>query len=521
MPKLIELLKSFGPRKLAAAAAAALTTAAMVVSVAWFATRPDMTVLYAGLDPADAGQVLAAVEAMGIEAVPSNGGTAVSVPRGDVDRVRMALAEKGLPTTPGVGYELFDKADGFGLTTFMQKVNRLRAMEGELARTVSTIKGVDSARVHLVLPERESFSRSAPEPSASVMVRMKGGLSLEPTQARAIRHLVASAVPGLKPGSVTITDSDGRILLADGESDPAGKDSKSDMEERLQRVVEEILTARLGPGNVRVGVSVEVENAREVIRKESYDPNGRVVRSTQTIEDRQRSSEGSGESPVTVQQNLPGAELLFGEGQASSANTSERVEETVNYEISKETLERVAEPGALRRLSVAVLVNGSYVEAPDGSLTYVERTPEELASLEQIVKTAVGYDESRGDAVSIQSLQFAEVPEAGSDGDLSAAEILAANAGQIGAWIVAGLVAVLAFLFVIRPLMRLLTEQAATPPAAAAAAETAPVDMPQPEAATVAAPPSRELLLQELHELVDENLEETAAVLRAWIQEGA
>src|SRR5690606_5395695 len=164
---------------------------------------------YAGMDPADAGQAIAALEAANIPVEATNNGTALLVPRTMKDNARIVLAQKGLPATPGVGYELFDKADGFGLTTFMQRLNRLRAMEGELGRTIASLDGVESARVHLVLPDRESFSRTAPDPSASVVIKMRGGQALELSQARAVRHLVASAVPALKPSSVTISDAAG------------------------------------------------------------------------------------------------------------------------------------------------------------------------------------------------------------------------------------------------------------------------------------------------------------------------
>lgn len=520
LPQIIETLKAFGPRKLAAAAAAFLLTAALVSSVAYFTTRPDMTVLYAGLDPADAGQVLSAVEAMGVQAVPSNGGTAVSVPRPDVDRVRMALAEKGLPNTPGVGYELFDKADGFGLTTFMQRVNRLRAMEGELARTVSTLKGVDGARVHLVLPDRESFSRTAPDPSASVVVRMKGGRALEISQARAIRHLVASAVPALKPSAVTITDAAGQTILSDGEGAANGTDSRTALEGKLQRSIEEILAARLGADNVRVGVTVEIETAREVTRKETFDPNGRVIRSTQTVEDKQRSSEGSSSKPSTVQQNLPSAELLYGAEDAPASTTSDKVEETVNYEISSEVKERVLEPGDVRKVSVAVLVNGSYETDASGEAVYVERTREELDSLEQIVKTAAGFDGERGDVVSIENLQFAATAPLGEDGELGALEILAGSAGQIVMWLILALATILLTLFVLRPLVKFVTERP-EPSAALPQAEQHHAEAEKPEAAEPEAPQaSREALVTGLHEKVDENPDEAVAVLRAWIQEG-
>jgi len=523
LSKFIENIRSLGKKRLIAAGIAFFLTAAVISSLAYFATRPDMTLLYTGMDPSEAGQVVAALEEMGIPVQASGGGTAVSVPRAQIDRARMALATRGLPSTPGAGYEIFDQADGFGLTTFMQRMNRLRAMEGELARTVATIEGVDGARVHLVLPDRESFSRNAPDPSASVVVTMKPGRTLEIAQARAIRHLVASAVPGLKVEAVTISDSTGKLLITDGDTSGQGSDARSAIESKLQRNVEDLLTARLGPGNVRVGVTVEIETSREVIRSQQFDPDGRVVRSTQTVEDKQRSSEGSTDQPVTVEQNLPDAELLGGTGPSSAATTSDRIEETVNYEISNEVREKTIEPGDIRRIAVAVLVNGSYVDR-DGTPTYVERSAEEIANLEELVRTAIGYNDDRGDQVTVRSLEFARVDNLGTTDELTISQMLAANAGTIAMWVLLAIMSVLLLLFVIRPLVTFLTEQAApardndlpAPPEAPAGDPEVEINISSQQVMA-----SKEALIVGLHEAVDENPDEAVAVLRAWIQEGS
>lgn len=532
MAKIIENIKSLGTKRLVAGAVAFILTAVMISSVAYFATRPDMTVLYSGLEPSEAGQAMSALEGMGIHVQAGNGGTSLLVPRADIDRARMSLAEKGLPSTPGIGYELFDRSDGFGLTTFMQRVNRLRAMEGELSRTIASLSGVDKARVHLVLPDRESFSRTVSEPSASVVVHMKGSLALDSNQARSIRHLVASAVPGLKPAAVTIADSKGDVIIADGEQKNIGNNNRVAIETKIQKSVEDILTARLGHGNVRVGVTAEIETAREVVRRQNFDPEGRVVRSTQTIEDRQQSSEGNADTPTTVQQNLPNSELLFGSSGAPAANSSDRTEETINYEISNEISERTIEPGDLRRISVAVLVNGIYEEGNNGERTYSERSSEEIESLEKLIKTAMGFNEARGDLVSVENLQFADIEINDFDSTLTTTELLAENSGTIAMWLIIALTVGLLFIFVIRPLMKLVTGDNQNNPTATAVIDDenpltalgfgAPTDDTPPFQLNIggeATEVSKEMLILSLHEAVDENPDEARAVLRAWIQE--
>lgn len=524
MSKFIENILSLGKKKLIAAGIAFFLTAVIVASLAYFATRPDMTLLYSGMEPSEAGQVVVALEEMGITVQASGGGTAISVPRSDVDRARMALASKGLPNTPGAGYEIFDQADGFGLTTFMQRMNRLRAMEGELARTVTTIEGVESARVHLVLPDRESFSRNAPDPSASVVVTMRRGSALEIAQARSIRNLIASAVPGLKVEAVTISDSTGKLLISDAsDSSSPGSDARSSKETKLQKNVEDLLSARLGAGNIRVGVTVELETAREVIRSQNYDPNGRVVRSTQTVEDKQRSSEANSDRPVTVEQNLPNSDLLTGAEDATAATTADRLEETINYEISNEFREKIVEPGDVRRITVAVLVNGSY-EDQNGSPTYVERTPEELADLEDLVKTAIGFNAERGDEVTVRSLEFSPIDGVGTSDEMSTADLLAANAGTIIMWLLLALVSTLIVLFAVRPLIAYLTETTPRPleePNAQASDDTPETPEVEINLSSDTLMESKEALIVGLHEAVDENPEEAVAVLRAWIQEGS
>lgn len=527
MAKFINNLKSLGTKRLIAMGGVFIAVMLAISVVTYLATRQDMTTLYAGMDPADAGQAIAALEAASIPVEAANNGTSLLVPKNMKDNARIVLAQKGLPATPGVGYELFDKADGFGLTTFMQRVNRLRAMEGELARTISSLDGVENARVHLVLPDRESFSRTAPDPTASVVVKMKGGYALESSTARAIRHLVASAVPGLKPSAVTITDAAGNVILTEGETPKAGNEARSSIESKIQKSVEDLLVAHLGSGNVRVSVTAEIETVREVRRRQEFDPNGRVVRSTQTIEDRQQSSDSTGDNATTVQQNIPNADLLTNGATGQTATTSDRNEETINYEITNEVIERVVEPGDLRKVAVAVLVNDIQISNQDGTRTYEPRTPEELQSLERLVKTAIGFNEARGDQVSVASLQFAASPFDENATEPSVTEILAENSGTITMWVIIALIITLIFVFIVRPLMTMITTEKMNDGSMNDRDIQEAVPAPTDETPAVSIDISsnvdqvaRDHALTNLQDAVDENVEQAVAVLRSWIQEG-
>lgn len=456
MEKFYSNLRALGAVRLAMLGGIGLAVLVAVALVAGVGLRPQMTTIYSGLDPAEAGRVVAEIEGMGIPVSVGFDGSVVSAPAADVARIRMALAEKGLPAAGGIGYELFDGENGLGLTSFMQRMNRLRAMEGELSRTVQTLSGVAAARVHLVLPDREAFSSTAPTPTASVVVRMRGAAPLERSRAHAIRHLVSSSVPGLSPTAVTVLDASGEVLLSEdsgsmGEATSGG--SRASFEARMVRNVEKMLAARLGPGNVRVQVSAEMDLRREVTRSRRFDPDGRVIRSTQTVEERQKSTDGEADMPTTVEQNLPEAALLSGTTGAGNSSSSERTEETVNYEISTVESEVVREPGELKRMSVAVLVNEAPVTDANGEVTWQARTPEELEAIGNLVRSAVGYDEGRGDVVAVESLRFVDLALSTEFPEPSFGDMISQNLGTILKWTVLAVLAGMLILFVLRPLV--------------------------------------------------------------------
>ncbi|TNC13038.1 flagellar M-ring protein FliF [Methylobacterium terricola] len=410
MKPVLDLVAKLGPARLAAMGAVTLALIGFFAFVILRVSRPEMGVLYTDLSVQDAGAVVRDLEAKGIRyETKGDAGQTVLAPRADLARLRMDLASKGLPSAGGVGYEIFDKGDAFSSTSFVQNVNHLRALEGELARSIRAIGRVQAARVHLVLPEKRLFSRDRESPSAAIVVRLAG--ELDPGQVRAVRHLVASAVEGLKPERISIVDERGRLLAdgARGAEDQAGiglEERQTGLERRLRNQVEEIVAGIVGQGRARVQVTAELDANRIESRSETFDPESRVVRSTQTRTESQQSQ--STEGGVTVGNELPGANQ--GQQNQGPREASNKNEETTNYEISRVTRTEVNEGGRVKRLSVAVLIDGTYAAGPDGKAAYAPRPAAELERITTLVRTAVGYDKARGDQVEVVNLRFAETP---------------------------------------------------------------------------------------------------------------
>ncbi|MBB3713484.1 flagellar M-ring protein FliF [Limimaricola variabilis] len=454
MQSIIDNLAGLGRTRLIALGATGLGLVLALSVGLNLVLAPSFAPLYSDLSLATAGRVVSALEQDGFDVELSGGGTIVSVPQDDVARARMSLAEQGLPGEGGAGWEIFDQSSGLGMNSFMQQVSRLRALEGELARSIQTIDGIDAARVHLVLPEREAFSRTRPEPSASVIVRGRATSSISRRQGLAIRALVASAVPDLAPSRVTVLSASGETILSEETEGDAGVQAAgASMQERLQRSITEMLTARVGAGNARVQVNVDLSTERQVIREQSFDPDQQVVRSTETRQEEAQDREGT-QTEVGVANNLP-PELGGDAGGEQSASTSTRTDEIVNYEIGSTQRETVREPGSVERISVAVLVNGIYNVAANGETVYEERSPEELERLTALVRSAVGFDEARGDTVSVDSLRFMDYSmDVGAPIGLSLGQTIAQNFGAIlrGTFALALVAAVLGF--GLRPMLR-------------------------------------------------------------------
>lgn len=491
MQPFLKNLSALGPARLAALGITGVALLALLFFGMRFASAPTYATLYGGLSPGEAGRVVDALEASGFQVEISGGGAIVAVPQDDVPRARMALAEQGLPTEGAPGWELFDNASGMGMNSFMQQVSRLRALEGELARSIRTIQGVEAARVHLVLPDREAFSRVRPEPSASVIVQAKMGNEMSRRQASAIRALVASAVPGLLQNRVTILSATGETILA--EEDP-GSDTMDSMaasvEERLQQNITDILAARVGAGNVRLSVKVDLETERRVVRTQSFDPDQQVIRSTESREE--SSADNQGIAPVDTGANLPDPLATGDTNSGISSNQSARTDTVTNYEIGTTEEETVREPGDIRRVSVAVLVNGIYTLDDAGERVYAERSADELALLNELVRSAVGFDKDRGDAVSVESLQFADYAssiEAPADPTLQ--ELLMQNLDSILRGLFAMAVVALVLILGVRPTLKaLLPERPRNTVTTVLQTVAAPGVAPQAEAQPVAANPA-------------------------------
>jgi flagellar M-ring protein FliF len=407
LQSLVGFLKGLGASRLMAMVAVTAALIGFFAFVIMRVTTPQMTTLFTDLSLEDSSAITKDLERQAIPYELRNDGAVIMVPKDKVTRLRMKLAEGGLPKGGGVGYEIFDKSDALGTTSFVQNINHLRALEGELARTIRAIDRIQAARVHLVLPERPLFSRETPEPSASIVVRVRG--ALEPQQIRAIRHLVASAVSGLKPQRVSIVDEAGQLLAdgAGGDTDnAAGDDRRTAYEKRMRNEVEAIVSSVVGAGRARVQLSADFDYNKVTQTSDKFDPEGRVLRSSQTREESSATAENNGQ--VTVNNELPGNQRQ--DTATPARDQSKKTEETNNYEISHTTKTEVTEAGRVNRISVAVLVDGSYSKNEKGEMVYQERGKAELDRIATLVRSAIGFDQKRGDQVEVVNLKFAEAP---------------------------------------------------------------------------------------------------------------
>ncbi|SFI37403.1 flagellar M-ring protein FliF [Bosea sp. OK403] len=402
----------FGAARLAAMLAVTLGLVGFFGFVMLRMSQPAMSVLFSDLSNQDVSAILKDLDTRGIKYELRGDGQTVLVAKADVPRLRLDLASKGIPSGGGVGYEIFDKGDAFSSTSFVQNINHLRALEGELSRTIRSISRVQAARVHLVIPEKRLFERDREPPRASIVLKLAG--ELDAAQVRAVRHLISSAVDGLKPERVSIVDERGR-LLADGAQGEQGlvglgiDERQTGIEKRVKTQVEDIVASVVGQGRARVQVSATLDANRIESRSETYDPESKVIRSSQNRTENATTTDGAN-GAVTVGNELPGAQAGQG-AQQNQKDASSKNEEVVNYEISRTTRTEVLEGGRVKRLSVAVLVDGNYTR--NGTeVAYQPRSSEELDRIGQLVRMAMGYDETRGDKVEVVNLRFAEAPQA-------------------------------------------------------------------------------------------------------------
>jgi flagellar M-ring protein FliF len=397
-----------GPTRIYAALGVTALVAAALFALMFRMSQEEKALLFSGVSLQEAGEIPAKLEGAGIQFDLRGDGGDIFVPRSKVLEARMMLSADGLPSRGSVGYEIFDRQDALGATQFQQNINRLRALEGELARTIVALDGVEGARVHLVLPERQLFERERQQPSASIVLDAR---DVTAGQVRAIRNLVASAVPGLKPSAVTLLDEGGKLLAAgDGDDFAAaaeGVDSRqAALESRIRETVRDIVESVVGPGGARVQVAAEMDFNRVESRSQTFDPEGRVARSTQSTEETNNAQERDAQGGATAGRNVPD-----GAGQdddARSSTVSSRTQELTNFEISNTTKTEISEGGRVKKLSVAVAVDG--VTTPGAEGQPAQWTPRDQAELDRItalVKSAVGFDEARGDKVEVVNVRFA------------------------------------------------------------------------------------------------------------------
>ena len=524
MQNLIELWSSLTPRRRIVTVLATLLMFAAVYGLAQVATRPSMALLYAGIDGQRAGEVLAALDQQGAKYEVR--GQAIYVTSDQRDRLRMDLATQGLPSNSGEGYELLDGLSGFGTTSQMFDAAYWRAKEGELARTIASLPGMRGVRVHISNTEPAGL-QAAPEPKASVTLA-GAATAMSPDQARALRFLVSAAVAGMKPEDVAVIDGRGRLVRPDT---PGPAEAGDDRAQALRANVLRLLEARVGAGHAQVELSVDTVTDSEQITERQIDPQGRVAISSQTDE-KTSSSQDQGGAGVTVASNLPSG-AAGGGGKSAQKNDSQS-SERLNYDVSETRREVVKAPGAVRRLTVAVLVDGVTTADANGQTKWAPRPDDELGALRELVAAAVGFDEKRGDVLTIKTLAFEPIGGTGSGPASSLIPPFALDVMTIIQLGVLSIVALVLGLFVVRPVLagRATTAQPApralSGPGALVAveapltgviedADAPPRDLPQPARRPAAPAVAADDPVARLRRLMAERQDESVEILKGWM----
>lgn len=543
MNELTGMIRSFGIARLAAIIGVTIGVALAMGLIVTRISEQPMTLLYADLDLKDGQDLTARLdqEKIKYDIRDAGGKISVYVPRDESANLKLKLAGDGFVANSGsVGYEIFDQQDALGSTSFQQNINRLRALEGELARTIATISGVRTARVHLVLPERELFSRDKQQATASIMVDAPGGLDKH--SVRAILNLTASAVPSLSPSRVTILDSAGDLLASgqDGDdtlSSSGGVDERiAATEARIRRTVEDIVGRIVGPENIRVQVAADIDFSRVTETANIIDPDSQTVLSSTTVEDASNSNDPALARGVTVANQLPEAQIVDPQSLASATSTARRTEETTNYEMTRTVRNEVREIGSVKRLSVAVALNLATRPGAAGAPVPAPRSDEELARIGALVRSAVGYNAARGDQIDVIEAPFQPIDAA------AAAQGATANAtrssprvssdllmrgAEVGAL---ALVALALIVFVLRPMLSgaqtvaapapqsrevaSMGTHAALPSPAASGLENL-IDLAQVDGKVKASS------LKRVAEVVKAHSDESAGILKSWIRQAS
>ncbi len=544
LQKLLTGLVQLGWRRLTALGLIGAAVFAITGLGGYYLSRPSMETLYAGLDRQDVSGIGAALTEAGIPFDVSADGTTVLVKYNQTSQARMLLAEKGLPHSANAGYELYDKLGSLGLTSFMQDVTRVRAMEGELARTIQTMNGIRAARVHIVLPDEGSFRRAKQPPSASVMIRSE--TIADGRTAEAIRHLVAAAVPGMTVDLVTVLNTDGTLLSADTSSADAAPGRMISLEKTVSKDIQEnirkTLTPYLGLHNFQVTVATKLNTDNRQTNETIYNPDSRVERSTRVVKENQIAQNNTSQAPTTVANNLPAGGGASGADNKTSNTDNQKKEELTNYELSSKVVTTVSGGYAIDHLSLAVLINKAALTA-GAAQKGGSSVESQIADIEQVVSSAAGLSKARGDTIKVLAVEFADaghdlepIPSEGVTDILLRQSGTAINAATVL------IVAILLILFGIRPLTRALA-----PPAPV----EAELPMLEPVADFAALPSSFEVeedgdssampmleietepnLIEDvtskpkrspqrrLEQMVEYDERQAAAILKQWVQQG-
>ena len=535
--KLWQNILALGGRRLAALGLVGLTVLLAVGGGAYYLSRPVQEALYTGLSREDVNRIGGALKDAGIAFDVSSDGTSVLVAYADTAQARMLLAEQGLPQNANSGYELFNELGSFGLTSFMQEITKVRALEGELARTIQTMKGIKAARVHIVLPDPGSFRRDQQPASASVVIRTER--ADDTSAAQAIRHLVAAAIPGMKVDSVTVLNTEGTVLASgdDGTNAASGKLARLQQEvsQQIEENIRRTLTPYLGLNNFEISVATRLDVASTRTSETIFDPDSRVERSVRVIRENAQSRNSSSNVPTTVQQNIPQEELPTADG-ADSNEQNERREELTNFEISSKVVETQNDGFAIEQLSIAVLVNRDRLMANAGTDAGSIPVDAQIVDIEQLVTSAAGLDLARGDKLKVAAVGFAQgAGDLEPTPPLSMFDLLMRQMGTLINAATMLVIAVLLILFGLRPAMKVILgrpkEEEEPLPDLLEGPDTSLPTIDAATGAPISAEAQAELNLIEdltskmnrtpqkrLEQIIEYDEEQAAAILRQWLR---
>ena len=454
-------LLALGGRRLAALGIVGVAVFAAVGFGSYYLSRTDFETLYSGLTAQDVSRIGAALNEAGIRFDVNSEGTKVMVRREETAHARALLAEKGLPAASNGGYELFDKLGPIGLTSFMQEVTIKRALEGELERTVLAMKGVKSARVLITLPETGSFRRGRQQAQASVTIKTES--PSDSSTARAIRHLVAAAVPGLTIDEISVLNTDGTVLAAAGDASSMASSRKLDLEREVGKdltdKVRKTLTPSMGVENFEVSIAARVDIDKRMTNETNFDPDSKVERSLRVVKESANQQDTSSKSPVGVEQNVP-EQAAGGSGGDLSKKSNERREDLTNYELNSKTVATTSEGYRIENITVAVVLNRKRILETLGDSATPELIQAKVKEIEKTVIASAGINTTRGDQISVTVEEFVESARAGDGFDTAnlTAPLIGLATGLIKAITVLGLVFIVVT-FGLRPLTRVLVDQ--------------------------------------------------------------